>query len=50
MNRKIKLMEIDNKKNYIIPNDIHDKNVKYIISIEPPELKDGISFYNDLKQ
>ena len=49
MNRKIKLIEIDNKKNYIIPNDTHDKNIKYIIIIEPPELKDGISFYNDLK-
>ena len=46
---KIKLIEIDNKKNYIIPNDTHDKDIKYIIIIGPPELKDGISFYNDLK-
>ena len=50
LNRKIKLIEIENKKKYIIPNDTNNKNNKYILILDPPELKDGIYFYNDLKK
>ena len=44
INRKIKLIQIQNKKNYIIPNDTNKKELYYIIILNPPELKNGIFF------
>ena len=49
-NRKIRLIKIKNKKNYIIPNDNTNKNIYYIIILNPPEIKNGIYYFNDLKQ
>ncbi len=49
-NRKIRLVKIHNKQNYIIPNDINNKNVIYMIIINPPQIKNGIYFFKDLKQ
>ena len=50
INRKIKLIQIQNKKNYIIPNDTNKKELYYIIILNPPELKNGIFFFNNLKR
>ena len=49
-NRKIRLIKIKNKKNYIIPNDNTNKNIYYLIILNPPEIKNGIYYFNDLKQ
>ena len=49
MKRKIKLVQIQNKKKYIIPNDSNKKNLYYIIILNPPELKNGIFYFNNLK-
>ena len=49
-NRKIKLIEVKNKKNYIIPNDTNNRNINYILILEPPEIKNGIFFFRNLKQ
>ena len=48
--RKITLIQIQNKKNYIIPNDSNNRNIKYIIILNPPELKEGIYYFKDLKK
>ena len=52
-NRKIYNLKInnDNKKNYIIVNDQgkFNSNVNAIVLLDPPCLKSGISFYNELK-
>lgn len=50
--RKIKLIKIENKKKYIIPNDTCDKNkdLNYIIILNPPQLKRGIYYFNNLKK
>jgi hypothetical protein len=48
--RKMKLIKIKNKQNYIIPNDANDKNAIYIIIINPPQMKNGIYYFKDLKQ
>jgi hypothetical protein len=52
-NRKMKYLNInnDNKKNYIIVNDLGNSNINYnsLILLEPPCMKSGHSFYNELK-
>lgn len=52
INRKVKLVKIHSKQNYIIPNDICDKNkdLNYIIILNPPQLKNGIFYFNNLKK
>ena len=47
INRKVKLVKIHNKNNYIIPNDTCDKNkdLTYIVILNPPQLKNGIYFF-----
>ena len=51
-NRKVKLVKIHNKKNYIILNDTCDKNkdLTYIVILNPPQLKNGIYYFNNLKK
>ena len=52
-NRKIKYLKINNddKKNYIIVNDLGNSNNNYnaLILLEPPCMKSGHTFYNELK-
>ena len=51
-NRKLKILQIlqiQNKKNYIIPND-NNKNSDYLLILNPPVLKEGIYFYENLKK
>ena len=52
INRKVKLVKIHNKNNYIIPNDTCDKNkdLTYIVILNPPQLKNGIYYFSNLKK
>ena len=52
INRKIKLVKIQNKSNYIIPNDTcnKSKDLNYIIILNPPQLKNGIYYFKNLKK
>ena len=52
INRKAKLVKIHNKNNYIIPNDTCGKykDLTYIIILNPPQLKNGIYYFNNLKK
>ena len=49
INRKIKIIQIKKKKNYIILNDSIIKCINYIIILNPPQLKNGIYYFNNLK-
>ena len=52
-NRKMKYLNInnDNKKNYIIVNDLGNSNINNnsLILLEPPCMKSGHTFFNELK-
>ena len=51
--RKMKYLKIknDDKKNYIIVNDLGNSNINYnsLILLDPPCMKSGYNFYNELK-